>query len=254
MADLFRVVAWNIRAGGGTRAVKISRSILKLNPDVVILSEYRSTQPSQNIAQVLAQHDYLHQSTTTSEVAPTRNALLIAARSPFIQLALDYAPDEPGRWNILRLSNPDLLIAGMHIPNQHTGRKPQYHEAVLTTMRHWRDIPAIFAGDTNSGRKGEDEETAVFNNRTTAWFDQIEAAGWRDAFRLVHGPKREFTWYSPGHNNGFRLDQAFISPRLVEHIIDVRHLWVVDEENPNRRDAMSDHAALIIDVDIHSLG
>ena len=137
----------------------------------------------------------------------------------------------------------------MHVPNQHTGRKPEYHDAVLTLMRRWNRGPAVFAGDTNSGRKGEDEETSVFNNKTTGWFDQIKEAGWRDAYRLVHGSKREFTWYSPGHDNGFRLDQAFVSPQLIDRVTDVRHLWVEDKDQLQRRDAVSDHAALIVEFD-----
>ena len=124
---------------------------------------------------------------------------------------------------------------------------------VLSVMRRWKRVPAIFAGDTNSGRKGEDEETSVFNNKTTAWFDQIKEAGWRDAYRLVHGSKREFTWYSPGHDNGFRLDQAFVSPQLIDRVTDVRHLWVADRDHIQRRDAVSDHAALIVEFDAAGL-
>lgn len=150
---------------------------------------------------------------------------------------------------MVRLAVPRVAIGGVHVPNQHTGRKPQFHDAVLQLIQRWRGGPAIIAGDTNSGRIGEDEETAVFNRRTTQWFDRIHEAGWRDAYRLVHGAKREFTWYSPGHDNGFRLDQAFISPELVERLIDVQHLWVSDEDQRGRRDAVSDHAALVVDFD-----
>ena len=106
------------------------------------------------------------------------------------------------------------------------------------------------AGDTNSGRAGVDEETAVFNKRTTAWFDRIEHTGWRDAFWLVHGAKREFTWYSPGHDNGLRLDQAFVSPELVDRVTDARHCWAEDVDEVTRRDAVSDDAALIVEFDV----
>ena len=90
---------------------------------------------------------------------------------------------------------------------------------------------------------GVDEETAVFNKRTTAWFDPIEQAGWQDASWLVYGAKREFTWHSPGHDNGFRLDQAFVSPELVDRVTDAHHCWVEDVDKATRRDAVSDHAA-----------
>jgi exodeoxyribonuclease-3 len=71
--------------------------------------------------------------------------------------------------------------------------------------------------------------------------------GWVDAFRHVHGKRREYSWYSH-RNNGFRLDQAFCSPQLVPTISGFRHAWGVNPEQPDRREGLSDHAALIIDL------
>ena len=73
----------------------------------------------------------------------------------------------------------------------------------------------------------------------------MEARGWLDAFRLVHGAKREYTWYSH-RNNGFRLDQAFVSPELSGQIGATYHKWGQDRDYSNRRDALSDHAALLL--------
>jgi exonuclease III len=253
MTSTFRLVAWNIRAGGGVRAEKIGRALHEFAPSAIILSEYRSTPPSRDISSSLALTGCSYQSTSVNEVDNGQNALLIAATQPMRQVALRNRPSEPGRWRIVRLAQPKLVIAGVHVPNQHTGRKPQFHDSVLSLIRRWKGGPAIIAGDTNSGKIGEDEETSVFNQRTSAWFEKIHAAGWRDAFRLVHGGKREFTWYSPGHRNGFRLDQAFVSPELVTRVKDVRHEWPVDFDQPERRDALSDHAALIVDFDTTGL-
>ena len=41
-----RVVAWNIRAGGGARADAIARQLARWQADVVALSEFRATPPS----------------------------------------------------------------------------------------------------------------------------------------------------------------------------------------------------------------
>ena len=73
------------------------------------------------------------------------------------------------------------------------------------------------------------------------------ARRWRDAFRLLHGGRREFTWYSPNGNNGFRLDQAFVDPRWVPHVASVAHRW--GGAGGGRRDALSDHAALLLELD-----
>jgi exonuclease III len=106
----------------------------------------------------------------------------------------------------------------------------------------------LLIGDTNSGRPALDEENAVFGPRYADWFDRMERAGWRDAFRHRHGERREYTWYSPNRGNGFRLDEAFVNRALLPRLVSVRHEW---GRHPldRRRDALSDHAALIVDFE-----
>ena len=250
-AQPFRLIAWNIRAGGGQRAAHIVDWLVAQRPTVVMLSEFRGTPPSRQIAAGLHDHGYLYQRHTVDAAAPARNSLLIAARTPLRLLSLRHKPTEPGRWCAVRTATqPPLALACVHIPNQHTGRKPHFHQAVLQLMQRWRGGPMIIAGDTNSGRQGEDEQTPVFNAATSAWFDQIEQAGWRDAFRMAHGAKAEYTWYSPGHDNGFRLDQAFLSPDLARCLRNVQHVWAPHPQHVDRRDGLSDHAALLVDLSL----
>jgi len=295
----FRVLAWNIRAGGGRRAAALVPAMLELAPDAIILSEFRGTAPSQQIAHALRSSGFTHQRTTASPKYPRRNSLLITTRTPMRRVSLSHAPAEPGRWLLVRLKDPGLTLGGMHIPNQHTGRKPQFHDAITDIMNRWRGGPAIFAGDTNSGRQGVDEQTQVFNRRTSEWFDTIKAYGWHDAYRVIypeeHSDEATFTWFSPGHNNGFRLDQAFLSPHFAPQCrpdlrhsnernranasmvqarstvnrgsfnapnpvhegnldrptapsIHFEHRWLRDPASPSRRDGLSDHAALLLDV------
>ncbi len=244
---MFRLVSWNIRAGGGRRAAAILDAISNFGPDAVILSEFRATAPSQAIADGLSDIGPSHQINTTNKVEPQANALLIAANTPMRRIALRAKPEEPGRWAMVRLEAPKLALGAMHIPNQHTGRKPQFHDAVLDLARRWRGGPALMAGDTNSGQIGIDEERPVFNKRTHAWFDNLQDAGWVDAFRARHGGKREYTWYSPGFNNGFRLDQAFLSRELHTSLLGIEHRWIPCADS-GRRDGVSDHAALLLDL------
>ena len=50
-------------------------------------------------------------------------------------------------------------------------------------------------------------KTPVFGPREDAWLTGLEQSGWHDAFRLVRGTARAYTWYSPNGGNGFRLDK-----------------------------------------------
>jgi len=196
MSSSFRLVGWNIRAGGGKRAELIGQTLASLNADVVVLSEFRSGPPSQLIGAALAGTGLSDQVSALKEVKPNTNAVMIAARAGLSRIGLHAAPKEPGRWVMAREGGRGIGIGAMHIPNQHTGRKPAYHDGVIDVARRWRGKRALLIGDTNSGRMDLDEEKPVFNRRTDAWFTRFEALGWQDGFRTLYPAKREYTWYS----------------------------------------------------------
>ncbi len=243
-----RIVAWNIRAGGGRRVDAIARQVARWAPDVVALAEFRGTAPSLALAAALADGGLTHQLTTADPARPGANALLIAARWPLRRVRLSAAPVEPGRWLAATVDAPRPLIVGaMHVPNRVSGRKYQFLDAVLACARRWRLGPALFVGDTNSGRRGIDEEVPAFNGREEGWIDGLAACGWCDAFRHLSANARAYTWYSPNGRNGFRIDQAFVNVALLSRLAAVRHVWG-GATRRRRRDALSDHAALLVDL------
>jgi exonuclease III len=77
----------------------------------------------------------------------------------------------------------------------------------------------------------------------------LEGAHWRDAFRQRHGQALAYTWYSPNGRNGFRLDEAFVNRRLLPRLLDARHEWAASTNGDRRREAVSDHAALIVELE-----
>jgi exonuclease III len=125
-------------------------------------------------------------------------------------------------------------------------RKYAFHRALLRIARQWDGGPALIAGDTNTGRIGIDEQSGAFNKKSDDWMVSVERAGWRDAFRTLHGDQRIYTWYSPNAGNGFRLDQGFINTELMPRLTAARYEWA--PSHGGRRDAVSDHAALLIDL------
>lgn len=243
-----RIVAWNIRAGGGRRAAAIARQLVRWQADVVALSEFRGTPSSCALATALAASGLNHQLTSADRVRPARNALLLAARWPLRRLRLRQAPGEPCRWLAVAVAAPQPFVLGaMHVPNRAGGRKYPFLDAVLACARRWRRGPALLLGDTNSGRRGIDEETASFNAREERWIDALAACGWRDGFRHLQADARTYTWYSPSGRNGFRIDQAFVNASLLASIAAVRYAWGGAAQR-RRRDLLSDHAALLVDV------
>jgi exonuclease III len=138
------------------------------------------------------------------------------------------------------------MLGAMHVPNRETGRKDVFYAAVLTLLSRWRRGPALLLGDTNSGRPGIDEETRVFGPKEEAWLDTLERLGWLDAFRLLRGMARAYTWYSPNKGNGFRIDQAFVNRELRPRLRDARYDW--GQRARPGTNSLSDHAALLLDL------
>jgi exodeoxyribonuclease III len=242
-----RIISWNIRAGGGRRAVEIAEQLRVWHPDVVVLCEYRATEPSRALAEQLRASGLPFQRTTADSGCRSVNAVLVASRYPVRTVRLGCAPDEPHRWLHVNISAPQALaVLAVHVPNRTSGRKYPFLNALTEAARAWRGPPMLVIGDSNSGRIGIDEETAAFNGIEDRWMLQMEELGWRDAFRLVHAERREFTWYSPNGNNGFRIDQAFLHPRLVPRLTAIAHQW--GGADRGRRDQLSDHAALVLDL------
>ena len=136
----------------------------------------------------------------------------------------------------------------MHVPNRVSGRKDTFFAEALRAIRRWRRGPAVLLGDTNTGRPGIDEQTAVFGPREVAFLDGCERSGWCDVFRRLHATKRAYTWYSPNGRNGFRIDQAFVNRELLPRVTRMTYDWGM-RHRTRPGHALSDHAALLLDLD-----
>ena len=248
-----RIVSWNIRAGGGKRAADILAQLHDWRPSLIGLCEFRGTTASQWLAAQLAEAGFEHQLTSVNPAAPATNALLLASRFPLSPVSLPGMPRLRERWLLARVATrPELTLGLMHIPN-HTEprRKYPYMNAVLRLAKQWQQGPGLMIGATNCGKRGIEAEIpspAIFR-REHDWMHGMEKRDWVDAFRHLEGERREYTWYSH-RDNGFRLDHAFCSPELAPALIGTRHSWGRDPNNPQRRDALSDHAGLIVEFDV----
>lgn len=244
-----RIVSWNIRAGGGRRVPEIAEQLAQWDPALVALSEFRGTPPSQQLAAALAGQGLTHQLMTVDATQPAVNALLLAARFPLTRIHSPHAPQPSTRWLLAHVQTPHPLTIGvMHIPNYVSKKKHPYFQGVLNVVEAWRDGPGLLIGDTNTGRPGLDEEVPCFTRTEEEWLDALETRGWRDAFRHIKGEERAYTWYSPNGGNGFRLDEAFPNRVLWPQVLDMRYAWGTSAHNPTRRDALSDHAAILLDI------
>ncbi|MGE0415996.1 MAG: endonuclease/exonuclease/phosphatase family protein, partial [Acetobacteraceae bacterium] len=118
-----------------------------------------------------------------------------------------------------------------------------YWEAVIHAARSGQ-APSLFIGDFNTGRNDLDKAPNGTRFVRADFMDQITTSGYVDLWRVRHPEHREYSWFSPQGQNGFRLDHAFGTEALSQQVLDCRY------DHNVRNEGLSDHSALIVDVDL----
>jgi exonuclease III len=230
-----RLLAWNIRQGGGTRLSRIVAAIAQHEADVLILSEYRGGESGERLRAALAASGYGH---ATGATPPSGgNGVLIAARHPFDDGGpLTDAVPEPYR--VVRAYLGPLRIYGVYMPNL-LKKVPYWQTLIAALAAEPLQADALAIGDFNTCRAYVDEPGAI--DPCAHFLDEVAAIGFCDLWRQRYPEGREFSWYST-RGNGFRIDHAFLSPALAGCAGDIRY------SHEERMSGFSDHSALILDL------
>jgi exodeoxyribonuclease-3 len=231
-----RLLAWNIRQGGGTRLPRIAAALASHDADVLVISEYRGGESGERLCAALAVIGYPH--VTASTPPSGGNGVLIAARQPFDDGGplSDTVPD-PCR--MVRAYFGALRIYGIYMPN--LLKKVPYWEALIAALAaEPLQAEALAIGDFNTCRAYVDEPGAI--DPCAHFMDAVAAIGFCDLWRQRYPEGREFSWYST-RGNGFRIDHAFLSPAIARRAREVRY------SHDERLVGLSDHSALILDLD-----
>jgi exodeoxyribonuclease-3 len=229
-----RLLAWNIRQGGGTRLPAIAEALARHEADVLVLSEYRGGDSALRLREALERRGYPH--VTSAIPPPGKSGVLIAARRRFRTHAeLDSALPEPYR--LIHVEIGKLSLCGVYMPNLLA--KVPYWEAVVASLAGKIEGHALAIGDFNTCRAYVDEPGAI--DRCAYFLDRVAEIGFCDLWRHRYPEGREFSWYSH-RGNGFRIDHAFLSPVLARRAGPVRY------SHDERLSGLSDHSPLILDL------
>ncbi len=231
-----RLLAWNIRQGGGARLAAIAEALARHEADILIISEYRGGDSADRLRTALAASGYRHQ--TGLAPPPGKNGVLIAARRPFREHgAVGALLPEPYR--MVRVEVAGLALCGIYMPNLLA--KVPYWEALIAALAAEPDGAMLAIGDFNTCRAYVDEAGAI--DACAHFMDKVEAIGFCNLWRRRYPEGREFSWYST-RGNGFRIDHAFLSPALAAQAGAVRY------SHDERLAGLSDHSPLILDLGV----
>jgi len=188
--------------------------------------------------------------------------VLTAART-----ALSVSPVAGVPWpeRVLAVRLPGL--GGLEIVNVHSPVSPKpdlakvrTHEAVFGHLASGAEGPRLVCGDLNTPRREHPDGTVWTFARTrtgklrpdrgerwdaaeTALVRGLEAHGYRDAFRAVHGHElKEVSWEWP-RGGGYRLDHLIVSSEIEVKDCRYGHAW-------RRELGLSDHSPLLAELEV----
>lgn len=177
-----KLLAWNLRQGGGRKRGVAVGVIAGLAPDVAVITEFRSAPSGGPLADHFAASRYPY--VLDSAPAKGRNGVLIASRTPLRRRPIE--PPVLAPTYCLCADAPELgiTIGGVYVPGNHTGIKREFWTWLLGAAKVLVDGPAVLLGDFNTGRHYIDESRNTF--ACADLFEELLAAGWKDAFRELH--------------------------------------------------------------------
>lgn len=235
-----KILSWNLLHGGGRRIEALGDAMLSYDADVIFLNEYRHNQAGEELRQRLTNAGYAYQ--IAPHANPKENIIFAASKHPFEatsfpgQLSDPELGDFTARALLVRMAGLNLF--GIYMPSMKY-KRPVF-DFLINLPENFLSEPSLLIGDLNTGRHYEDEAGATFVSAYQ--FDALLDQGWIDTWRQRNPEKREFTWYSNGYHNGFRLDHALASPSLNQQITDVYY------SHKEREDKVTDHSLMIVDV------
>jgi exonuclease III len=254
------LLSWNV-AGRVRRQAEQAELIAKLAPDLVCLQEIRPTTARAWMASLRAagwSHVALARSDAPADDADRRLSVLTAARHPLTEIAID--GDVPWPERVLATTTDGLHLVNLHSP---ISPKPDLvkvrtHEAIHAHLLGAATGPTALCGDLNTPRREHADGRVWTFARTShgklrpergerwdqaelALIKGLEPAGFRDAFRALHGyERRELSWTWQRWGGGYRLDHLIVSADVDVPEVTYLHDW--------REAGLSDHSPLLADL------
>jgi exodeoxyribonuclease-3 len=231
-----RLLAWNIRQGGGSRLGRIADALAHHEADVLVLSEYRGGESAARLREVLNTRGYAY--ATALAPPPRFNGVLVAARCPFLEHS-GIGSGLPEPYRMVSVEFAAFRLVGIYMPNLLA--KIPYWEALISALKAKAGEHALAVGDFNTCRAYLDEAGAI--DKTAHYMDRITEIGFCDLWRRRYPAVREYSWFST-RGNGFRIDHAFLSDGLVARAGMIRY------SHEERLAGISDHSPLIVELDV----
>ena len=215
-----KLLALNIRQGGGTRIAAICSYLIAQDCDALVISEFRRNARGDQLIATLRQagFSHVHHNNTDSK----QNTLL----------KIDDCPNE---WSIIGINWAGLQLIGTYFPQR------KVKAAVFSKLEDIASSNILAIGDFNTGNNTLDTEAAKFHCADE--FLSLANRTLTDLWRAHNGEvTQEYSWYSNA-GNGFRIDHALAGKHVTDQCVDCYY-------DHSTRETLTDHSALIVELSL----
>lgn len=240
----------------GLRAVSkkgLAKYLDKEKADYVCLQEIKAFR--EQCCEIETGFSYSHQEWHSAEKPGYSGTLTLARETPASSSKKVGMPEADREGRVIVTDLGPALLLNMYIPNGAIRHdfKMGFLERILKYFKKLdAQKPLILTGDFNIAHREIDIHDPVrldgesgFKPEERAWMDQVQAAGFTDAFRYIHGDKRdEYSWWSyrqasRQRNKGWRIDYFWVSNRIANKIKNI---------DMHQKVEGSDHCPLVLSV------
>lgn len=235
-----RILTWNLNHRIREKPIPpdLSKAIASLSPDVIVLTEYVPGSSRKGFKEDLSAIGLGYM--CESDYTPKQNHVLVASRYP-VQKGNILAPaiDEAFPSNVLHVSIPDkgFDLLGIRVPDY--SKYPKIRRAcwdwIISTASSVKQRPFILIGDFNT-------DPSYPKARCGDRIGRLINDGWQ------HSSSRADASYWTPKGHGVCIDHSFVTQHFM-----IQNVRYIREEGEyifagKGNTALSDHAALIVDV------
>ncbi|WP_431062673.1 endonuclease/exonuclease/phosphatase family protein [Methanobacterium sp.] len=224
-----RILNFNIRFGGEKRTPKIVEYLLKNDFDMIVLTEFIKNDNGQEIIHKLVNKGYKTQPSNEKGGMGS----FIACKDDFV------TKNVMDRWVEVYIPKMDLYVLGVYVPDQAGTEKNLFWKKILDYAEKNLDKNVLITGDFNSCTKYDSSNKTEYNANDLIKLEELE---YIDLWK--YNPTEDSDGYTWFHHSGtgFRLDYAFVSPKLIPTLEDVS----IYSDSQIRESKISDHSPIVV--------
>ncbi len=240
----WNLLNWNVRNPSVTRAINQVKWIREVNPDVVLLTEAKSSRGTRYLSDRLQALQY---NVHFEEPYVGGYGSLLASKYPFSinEMNPDIVEQFGSRVVPTKLSvtGQDIELIGVYVPNRRDEVKRRFLEYLLNYLGIFPIESLMFCGDLNVLEPDHIPHYSKFEDWEYGFYTSLEELGLVDAFRFLNSDQVEYSWVGRTGDE-YRYDHIFVSEDLTCKVTLCKYL------HKPRKDRLSDHSGMLIEFRI----